>query len=69
MEPLSPDDIRTFRKTAGYSQASLAEAMGISKRAIESWEGGAREPPAYLALLFAALNHGLEPWRPVDTAT
>jgi DNA-binding transcriptional regulator YiaG len=30
------------------TQKAFAEYFGISKRAVESWEGGQRECPAYL---------------------
>ena len=43
--------IKEMRTEAGLTQQALAERIGCSKRAIESWEGGKRQPPAYLLFL------------------
>lgn len=43
--------IKEMRTAAGLTQQALAECIGCSKRAIESWEGGKRQPPAYLLFL------------------
>lgn len=40
--------IKTLRKATGMTQKQFAEYFGVSKRAIESWEGGQRECPTYL---------------------
>lgn len=40
--------IRELRKAAGMTQKAFAEYIGVSKRAIESWEGGQRDCPDYL---------------------
>jgi putative transcriptional regulator len=40
--------VKELRTAAGMTQKAFAEYFGISKRAIESWEGGKRECPAYL---------------------
>ena len=40
--------IKELRTAAGMTQKAFAEYFGVSKRAIESWEGGQRECPAYL---------------------
>ncbi len=40
--------IKDLRIAAGMTQKAFAEYFGISKRAIESWEGGQRECPNYL---------------------
>ena len=41
--------IKDLRTAAGMTQKAFAEYFGISKRAIESWEGGQRECPTYLS--------------------
>ena len=41
-------EIKELRIRAGMTQKAFAEYFGMSKRAIESWEGGQRECPAYL---------------------
>lgn len=43
--------IKEMRTAAGLTQQALAELIGCSKRAVESWEGGKRQPPAYLLFL------------------
>lgn len=43
--------IKELRTAAGLTQAQFAELIGCSKRAVESWEGGQREAPAYLVKL------------------
>lgn len=43
--------IRELRMAAGMTQKALAESLGISKRAIESWEGGQRTCPPYVTKL------------------
>lgn len=40
--------IKDLRTATGMTQKAFAEYFGISKRAIESWEGGQRECPTYL---------------------
>ncbi len=46
---------KEFREKHGLTQAKLAELLPCSKRTIESWEGGQRNPPAYLARALAHL--------------
>ncbi len=53
--PVRPDDIRHYRGRLGLSQGALALALGMSKRGVEDWEGGRREPPAYLRLALERL--------------
>ena len=43
--------IKDLRTATGMTQKAFAEYFGISKRAIESWEGGQRECPTYLSEL------------------
>lgn len=43
--------IKELRTAVGLTQAQFAELIGCSKRAVESWEGGKREAPAYLVKL------------------
>lgn len=53
--------IKELRTAAGMTQKAFAEYFGISKRAIESWEGGKRECPAYLfdLMKYKLRNEGL----------
>lgn len=36
----TPDEIKTRRRDRGYSQVSLAEALGVSESAVQKWEKG-----------------------------
>lgn len=42
------ESVLELRQAAGMTQKAFAEYFGISKRAIESWEGGKRKCPDYL---------------------
>lgn len=42
------ESVLELRQAAGMTQKAFAEYFGISKRAIESWEGGKRRCPDYL---------------------
>ena len=44
------NNIKTLRLSAGLTQEKLANDAGISKRAIEEWEGGRRVPRDVYAL-------------------
>jgi len=37
-------DVRQARETLGFSQAELAEAVGVTTRTIQNWECGASSP-------------------------
>lgn len=41
-------NVKELRTAAGMTQKAFAEYFGISKRAIEEWEGGRRNCPEYL---------------------
>lgn len=66
---MTPDDFKAWRKAMGLSQRAAAEALGMSRPAIENYERGHRigdnrkvEIPRTVALACAALFHRLEPW-------
>ena len=42
------ESVLELRQAAGMTQKAFAEYFGISKRAIESWEGKKRKCPDYL---------------------
>ena len=52
------DLIRKVRKDLHISQAKLAKMLQVSKKAVESWEGGWRNVPRPVSLL-ASLAHDL----------
>ena len=56
VEPKSP--IASIRLKSGLSQAQFAAALGVSKRTLEQWEQGRREPSgAAKTLLKIAERH------------
>lgn len=52
-EKVSPDplDFHEIRALSGLTQQAFSEKYGIPKRSIENWEGGKRNPPAYVISL------------------
>ena len=40
--------IKELRTLSGMTQQAFSDYFGVSKRAVESWEGGQRECPEYL---------------------
>lgn len=40
--------IKELRTQSGMTQQAFADYFGVSKRAVESWEGGQRQCPDYL---------------------
>lgn len=50
-----PIDVKAIRKHVGMSQAEFSRAYGISKRALQEWEQGGRQPDsaarAYLTVI------------------
>jgi putative transcriptional regulator len=50
-----PVDVRAIRKRVKMSQAEFSRAYGISKRALQEWEQGGRQPDsaarAYLTVI------------------
>lgn len=52
--PPWPDMIRAARDHLGLTQVEFARRLGVSTRAVQTWEAGEREPAAYLLI---ALEH------------
>jgi putative transcriptional regulator len=50
-----PVDVKAIRKRVKMSQAAFSQAYGISKRALQEWEQGGRQPDsaarAYLMVI------------------
>jgi putative transcriptional regulator len=50
-----PPDVKAIRKQVKMSQAEFSRAFGISKRALQEWEQGGRQPDsaarAYLTVI------------------
>lgn len=51
------DNIRTFRKQNGFSQAQLANKIGVSQTAVFYWENGTREPDVKTIIRISELLH------------
>ena len=53
--------IKRLREASGMTQKDFAEYFGVSKRSVESWEGGQRECPEYLLNLmkYKLKNEGM----------
>jgi transcriptional regulator with XRE-family HTH domain len=48
--------IRTIRMARGITQAELARATGVSRREVQNWEAGRRDPRGRQADIAAALD-------------
>ena len=46
--------VRHFREARGWTQAQLAEAMGVSRKTVNTVENGVFSPSLIVALKFAA---------------
>ena len=54
---MTPADLKAARLRLGFrSRRSLAEALGVSTRAIDSWEVGWRPIPAWVPNFLACLT-------------
>lgn len=42
------DDVLETRKRLGWTQAQLAEALGVVERTVRHWESDRSTPPVYL---------------------
>lgn len=62
LAPVTAQEVRAFRQGQGWTQQAMADALAVSKRAVEQWEGGQNVPPPMLRLVFAAVAAGTEPW-------
>lgn len=40
--------VKNLRKSTGLSQRAFSEKYGIPQRTLQEWEGGRRNPPAYV---------------------
>src|ERR1700704_4589505 len=61
-----PIDVKAIRKRVKMSQAEFARAYGLSKRALQEWEQGGRQPDsaarAYLTVLAKQPGVGRTPF-------
>ena len=52
---MTPADLQTWRKEAGFSQSGLAAVLGVDVMTVSRWERGTREIPPFLHLALRAL--------------
>ena len=71
----APQMLRAIRRSAGVSQAAVAEVCGVDRASVSRWESGTRRPSgprlvAYMGLLEQlAAEIGWSDWgRPQDRA-
>jgi DNA-binding transcriptional regulator YiaG len=53
---MTPTDVRAWRQRLGLTQAQAAEALGVSTRAIQAYEGGDYEPGKPVVRLMEAIE-------------
>lgn len=51
------DTIKSLRETAGFSQASLAKRLGVTRSAVNAWEMGLSIPTAQYIVELSRLFH------------
>lgn len=69
---MTPDELKTWRKRAGYTQEELAQILGTTKTTVYRWEAAMREIPPFLALALECVekkNGGERKKRPRATET
>ena len=49
------NSLTVLRENKQYTQALLAEKLGVSRQAVSSWETGTRTPPLKVAIALAQL--------------
>ena len=54
--------IKTTRDSLGVSQAVFAEILAVSRKCVESWEQGRRNPPATACRLLDLINDNRGYW-------
>jgi DNA-binding transcriptional regulator YiaG len=60
---MAPSEFRVIRHNLDWTQAELAERLGVTDRAVKHWEAGERpirDPIRKLMLLLAACADGRE---------
>lgn len=52
---MTPTDLRLYRSTHNLTQTQLAQALGVSRGTVASWEAGTYRIPAMASLALAYL--------------
>jgi transcriptional regulator with XRE-family HTH domain len=67
---MTPDDLKAWRAKHGYTQRTLADALGVFQETIARWETSVRKIPSFLALALLGLEvTGGEPLEKGHTKT
>jgi transcriptional regulator with XRE-family HTH domain len=53
---MTKKELKKWRETNGYSQASLATALGVAVMTVSRWETGTRTIPSFLHLALRCLK-------------
>ena len=53
---MTPEDLKTWRRSQGYKQAALARALGVIPLTVTRWETGVRQIPPFLHLALRCLE-------------
>ena len=56
LKPMTPEELREWRKARGLTQQQLAELLGVTRKAISNWECKERKIPPYLSFLLESLE-------------
>jgi DNA-binding XRE family transcriptional regulator len=66
---MTPEDLKSWRKAHGYSQAALARALGVIPLTVTRWEMGVRKIPPFLAITLYGLECKGGEKKPRETKT
>jgi transcriptional regulator with XRE-family HTH domain len=53
---MTPDDLKAWREKHGYTQITLAQALGVHEMTVSRWERGFTDIPPFLRLALERLE-------------
>jgi len=54
---MNPFNLKSQRKASGYSQAALADALGVSRCTVNRWEAGKQPIPKMVQVAIKCLQN------------